>query len=115
MKNGVIVWLPAAVFLFGVMISGCERDERITPLPGEESNATQNGMANPAAQLPSLVAEGHLRLDDPNSPPVLAQMNLDEIEMSMANLRMVIPDHNLLEKVVDPSLKLTTYGYERET
>ena len=75
MKNGVIVRLSAAVFLFGVMISGCERGERITSLPGEESNATQNGMANPAAQLPSLVAEGHLRLDDPNSPPVLALMN----------------------------------------
>ena len=36
--------------------------------------------------------------------PALAQMDLDEIASSMANLRLVIPDYSFTEKVGDPSL-----------
>ena len=44
-------------------------------------------------------------------PPILdnfsklAQRSLDEIEASFANLRIVIPDSGLIEKVVDPSVR----------
>ena len=37
--------------------------------------------------------------------PRLAQKSLEEIEASFANLQVVIPDFNLIEKVVDPSVK----------
>ncbi len=74
--NGVIARL-LIIFLLGdmVVMLGCKKDQPIEPLSEEASNATQEGKGEQVPRQLPPVPEGHLRLDDPNAPPVLVQMN----------------------------------------
>lgn len=72
----MIARLLVLLLLVDIVVTlGCKNDQPIGSLSEGVSNATQEEKGERTARQLSPVPEGHLRLDDPNAPPVLVQMN----------------------------------------
>ena len=72
----MIARLLVLLLLVDIVVTlGCKNDQPIGSLSEGVSNATQEEKGERTARQLSSVSEGHLRLDDPNAPPVLVQMN----------------------------------------